>query len=699
MNEDKIDISKITDSGSARTNPDPVPQASAQGDSSDDRDDTPKPPRDDTPKPVPSVVDTGDASSSPAPSIGNQPGVPLDTAATIRVPSRPPLKREGSVPLTPGVQPPLAQPKAGPHNQVSVSEEPDGPQDSLSLAQLKKLVAEMPKAEPAPYAFKYEDMASFEEELDDLFGYSDDERSSLLRAQAIFAGRWQAFNSGDLDHSLVYEDGDIDWRTTSRKRRIEFLELVAQTLFMSDGVVDLDSLECLLYIALGCWNETSGLQIDASEQGDDQNWDASPTAELGGKKYEHSKAQIRCLRESVHMIVETIGFKTLLDALVASYNRKPRLEDATDLEEEPMQQDDLDDAKESLRTCLTIVYLVMDVAIRDSQAGDTTLRNSITTTGTSLLLFLTDWLVRSRWAVHGNSPGKKVVLLYWKTIILYFGGSQELEVIKTTLSPLTRTKDGQPQITASPLDYHLFRQEIISKYPAFEPPHPVFPYEPEHSSSLPNIDDNASTTSQDSRRPSLAGPANLEGARGSILHQPVHISTPAPSPPPTPALGPGGKGIKKQNYQTNQMFPFLYPPLEESSNKIGGKGSTAVQDLLAGRKWEGGDVPASILEAATLFSERMRASRAMKQLWQERVLFLKYDRGGGLFSAESGESEMDGDVVDLQDLSEDIRSRLRAVNDFYVSCTSYYDLTRLTPYRNTSCPTCSLWLRCSYASH
>lgn len=75
------------------------------------------------------------------------------------------------------------------------------------------------------------------------------------------------------------------------------------------------------------------------------------------------------------------------------------------------------------------------------------------------------------------------------------------------------------------------------------------------------------------------------------------------------------------------MFPFLYPPLDESSNKLGGKGSTDLQDLLVGRKWEGPDIPTSILEAADLFAKRMRAPRAMKQLWDERVQFMKYERG------------------------------------------------------------------------
>lgn len=120
-------------------------------------------------------------------------------------------------------------------------------------------------------------------------------------------------------------------------------------------------------------------------------------------------------------------------------------------------------------------------------------------------------------------------------------------------------------------------------------------------------------------------PASRGINSNSIMHQPVHIATPAPSPPPSPAAT--GKGVKKQNYQTNQMFPFLYPPLDATSNELGGRGTTELQDALVGRKWTGSDVPASILEAAELFAKRMRATRAMKQLWQTRVEFMKAERG------------------------------------------------------------------------
>jgi hypothetical protein len=190
-------------------------------------------------------------------------------------------------------------------------------------------------------------------------------------------------------------------------------------------------------------------------------------------------------------------------------------------------------------------------------------------------------------------------------------------------------------ITASPLDYHVFRQEITSKYPAYIPPQPLLPIEADQASILPPLPHcPARNNASNGILPAPPG----QGGGASILHQPVHIATPAPSPPPSPGVGKGGK---KQNYQTNQNFPFMYPPLDATSNSAGGKGPAGLQDTLVGRKWEGSDVPASILEAGELFSKRVRMTRATRQLWEEREEFLRFERG-----YEAGD-----DVIDELDLS------------------------------------------------
>ena len=243
-------------------------------------------------------------------------------------------------------------------------------------------------------------------------------------------------------------------------------------------------------------------------------------------------------------------------------------------------------------------------------------------------------------------------------------------------------------ITTSPLDYHLFRQEITSKYPAYCPPPPLVPIEEENNSILPPLPNHSSRQASQENLPMAAG-ATANGAGRSIFDQPVHIATPAPSPPPSPA-GPGGKGGKKQNYQTNQNFPFLYPPLDDTSNTVGGKGNADLQDQLVGKRWEGSDVPASILEAGQLFASRMRMSRSIRQMWDIREKFIKYERGWNRSrndcaslhedsefesNDDDPEDEVEGQAARSKDKgckgeketdNEEVQRRLDAINSFYV---------------------------------
>lgn len=269
---------------------------------------------------------------------------------------------------------------------------------------------------------------------------------------------------------------------------------------------------------------------------------------------------------------------------------------------------------------------------------------------------------------------------------------------KEALGEAPASAKDKDTISASPLDYHTFRQEISSKYPSYVPPQLPISLEPDDTSLLPPLPNHP--TRNNGSNGILPAPPNTQSGGASILHQPVHIATPAPSPPPSPAAG--GKGGKKQNYQTNQNFPFMYPPLDESSNSAGGKGGAGLQETLVGRKWEGSDIPASILEAGELFSKRVRMTRAVRQLWEERQRFLKFERGFdvsadddvdelelALDALEVGpDNEVDDDKLlaliekrtattkpkevdygpDSDNLDPKFKRRLDAIENFYVGC-------------------------------
>ena len=289
-------------------------------------------------------------------------------------------------------------------------------------------------------------------------------------------------------------------------------------------------------------------------------------------------------------------------------------------------------------------------------------------------------------------------------MLLLFGNMKKLDESKVALRQemdISENEHDPSFIITSPLEYHLFRQEITSKYPAYCPPPPLVPIEEENNSILPPLPNHPSRqASQESLR--MEAGANANGAGKSIFYQPVHIATPAPSPPPSPA-GPGGKGGKKQNYQTNQNFPFLYPPLDDTSNTVGGKGNAELQDKLVGKRWEGSDIPASILEAGQLFASRMRMSRSIRQLWDVREKFIKYERGWNRSKddcdslhedsdfesddddaeceAEQPSARLKGEVPkrEKETDNEEVQRRLDAINNFYVRTQSSEEYPSLIP--------------------
>ncbi|KAG5988573.1 hypothetical protein E4U43_004706, partial [Claviceps pusilla] len=249
-----------------------------------------------------------------------------------------------------------------------------------------------------------------------------------------------------------------------------------------------------------------------------------------------------------------------------------------------------------------------------------------------------------RWDEQNSMPLTQIFLLFWKSILLVFGGTKDLAKMKTVMSEMSGdgAVDKTTTITASPIDYHVFRQEITSKYPAYIPPQPLLPLEDENNSLLPPIPNQTWRMNGHNGIISTPGLSQIGGA--SILNQPVHIATPAPSPPPSPGVG--GKSGKKQNYQTNQNFPFMYPPLDATSNSAGGKGMAGIDDSIVSRKWEGSDIPASILEAGELFSTRVRMTRATRQMWEAREQFLQFERGWAESDEEEEEDEEDEDDDD-----------------------------------------------------
>jgi hypothetical protein len=591
----------------------------------------------------------------------------------LKGPVRPELRRDAVAPPPP-IQPP---PPAPPGHQMA------DPADSLSLAQLRRIVQEIPKMEQPAYAFQYADTQPFPEELEEWFQYHEPDRMMLLGSKVAFEHNWQAF----CNHHAPSSE-EVSWLAANHDRQESFMRQMLEGLRNPDRFARIEALEAVCYAITGVWGLTGGRSVD--------DFPEEVTAEEAAETPKPRSLQIRWIENSVLLVQECSGIPLLFECMRTVFDKDepPSSHDLGGTEQGNTNSTHLTAREREANLVLTCLYFIVEVARRQEvfDREHAFLRASFASLEPSPLLFLVEIIARLRWDDSTSVPFARIILLFWKSLLLLFGGSESLQNAKRALEPPLDVPDDAPSsprppfLTASPLDYHIFRQEITSKYPAYNPPPPLVPLELENNSILPPLPTHPSRWHSTTGLFSGVGPSSFGGS-GSILHQSVHIATPAPSPPPSP-IGPGGKAGKKQNYQTNQNFPFLYPPLDDSSNKIGGKGTSELQDALAGKKWEGSDVPASIIEAGTLFASHVKMTRATRQLWEERESFMKFERG---WNAEESDNRSDANsdpesvakdtstekrprtakppLRDTQ--NEDIQQRLDLVETFYRQAMPY----------------------------
>ena len=598
-------------------------------------------------------IDAGTSILSPSTQVPLSALNPTDSSGQIgtarpKPPTRPGLRREGSaVPPPPPSQPPPAPP-----NPVDVT-------DSLSLPQLRQLVSQFPKTEQRAYAFQYKEAEDFDKEVDEWFQYTEpeQEREYLLASREAFEQKWKVY----CQHSLHTDDAS--WMEVDQDARRKFMQGIIPDLEGSDMSERIEALGSIYYVLAGTWSITSGL--DSSQCSEPFKSIMSPSAD------QYNTVQLEWMHRGADLVLQSSMIASLYGCLFTaakpSFTANGPDEEVADLTEQTFD----DNEYRELSLCFSCFYLLIESArARVGRPDGERIRQQLSALSPSFLLFLTSTISRLRWDESYNIPLIHAIQLLWKSILLIFGDIQHnLEDVKSILQPRVdpfSAEASHPVLTASPLDYHLFRQEITSKYPAYNPPLPLIPFEVEQKSIIPLMPQHSSRAST---QPNGAATTNAS----SIFHQPVHIATPAPSPPPSPA-GPGGKTGKKQNYQTNQNFPFLYPPLDSSSNDLGGKGSTELHDMMVGKKWEGSDVPTSVIEAGELFASRMRMTRAMKQLWKQRDLFMKYDRGWKGDGKSKSQREVEDkdqhknedEEDDLEDLTNaSLRTRMHAVEHFF----------------------------------
>ncbi|KAL8788999.1 MAG: hypothetical protein Q9213_001408 [Squamulea squamosa] len=261
------------------------------------------------------------------------------TASPRPVQARPILRREVSIPAPPSQPPPHPPAQPQQHGQEGAQL----PADSLSLQQLRRLVTEFPKLEPQAYAYEHADTRSFVEEVEEWFPYSEEERYLLLRARETFEAQWK-------QHDTVH---GAKWIEASAEMRRQFVYNILQD--NSAQATEIEVVNCLAYLALGCWRDTAGLE----EEMEDNQWRGTPTAQFA-----RSASQIKWMRKGCEILTACGAFQyafRVLRRTCESQEEDERAADTASTNENNLEPI-ITNRHVALNQALTVMYIMIEVA-------------------------------------------------------------------------------------------------------------------------------------------------------------------------------------------------------------------------------------------------------------------------------------------------------------------------------------------------
>lgn len=254
----------------------------------------------------------------------NAPALPARPALHRNQPSAPP-------PAAPSNPPPPVPSGAGSGNANNASAQP---QDSLSLAQLRRIVAEFPKSEPIAYDYVYTDVGPIEEEVDEWFLYNFWQWVRLNTANRAFDSTWESMFGEDETWDSV---GDDD-----RQRFVR--NAVEQLQTSTDKTARSEAIGTLVYIVLGRWAET----VKAASLPNFADHKVRSAA---------TKEQLDAMKAGVKLLAECGGIPPMWDALRKAF--------------EPFWADDGDVGQivqayaEELMHLMTILYISLQTTLDD----------------------------------------------------------------------------------------------------------------------------------------------------------------------------------------------------------------------------------------------------------------------------------------------------------------------------------------------
>lgn len=234
----------------------------------------------DTSRPTGDVADTGEVSTGEEQSV-------LHPAPTL--PARPPLQRD---PLQ-ALPPPIPAPDPPTNTSTTAESEPT---NSLSLLQLRRIVADFHRTEPLAYDFEYSDMGPHAEEIDEWFVYQFWQWVRLNAAQRAFDWHWENENETADDQQRSWDDADNETRT-------RFVRAAIAGVQSNDAALRSASIGKLVYLILGRWGDTAMLNATGEDSG----------------RSVASLSQLQAIKAGVECLASLEGLPVVWDALRSSF--------------------------------------------------------------------------------------------------------------------------------------------------------------------------------------------------------------------------------------------------------------------------------------------------------------------------------------------------------------------------------------------
>lgn len=458
---------------------------------------------------------------------------------------------------------------------------PAGGVDSISLGQLKQLVATMPKDKQWLYDYKYDDEDTVMNEIEEFYSYVEMPQvaENLKAWEGSFQGEWT--------------------KSTPATRRAH-VEVLLESLEHRNAEVRFTNARRLFYIVQGTFAET-----------------VSP---------EH---QLHWIFENCKIVRSANGVSTIIEAMKIASSKHDLLCGLSDAEAEHFHISATEKADfiEEVTTEIS-VYLGMLYHLVEIFKGHDDFADELMSFEPPLPVYLFTVVAGLRDKSARGYPVKKLLLVLWKTLLSCCGGTRDHARVKKLareLAGLQTTSDGgEANIKSTPLDIETFRQETAVKYPTFTPPAQPASAPPLFEIAAPKpIPITTSRLAQAYSPIPVRHHYHHDDSDVGLPHggqhpfhpqQPGHRQNPQP-PTPAPTPPPASPKPKKQQYQTDQTRPFLFPFSRNRFDK------------------DARLVPFAVDEADRLYNRHMYVSLALSQMWRTRE---------DCMTAESGLEHMPG---------------------------------------------------------